>query len=392
MRRLFNFIFGYRRFKVDRLASARLLELLMKRGINSHSAVFSEDTLDFSVSFYASKKLLRECAAAGIEVTEISTHGLPTVLLRYRKRAGLFVGTAAAVAIVIASSSVIFDVRVDGNRRLSDDEVILTLRECGLHLGDLRRRVDTDAIENRVMIYSDDISWISINIIGNVAEVQIRETEVVPEPEELYDAANIIAAKDGFIERFEDTRGNIILEVGDFVREGELIVSGLYDSVTEGVRYTSARGRVMARTSEVITLSVPLEYEKKVYTGMEITEKYLIFFEKELKFFGKCGNLPSSCDTIETVEYLNLFGAGKLPVGVRTVRNLEYGYESDVRTETEARSVALCELEARLSALSESVELLKKTVSFEVRESELILRCEIEMIEDIAKIQEIIIS
>jgi D-alanyl-D-alanine carboxypeptidase/D-alanyl-D-alanine carboxypeptidase (penicillin-binding protein 5/6) len=43
------------------------------------------------------------------------------------------------------------------------------------------------------MIISDDISWISINIIGTVAEVDIRESEVVPREEELYDAANVIA-------------------------------------------------------------------------------------------------------------------------------------------------------------------------------------------------------
>lgn len=392
MLRLFRFILGYRRFSVKEADSARLLELLMKKGIGSHGARFCDKGFVFSVSFYSKRKLLRECAAAGIEIAEISSHGLPSVAYRYRKRVGLLAGALAAAAIITLSSSVIFDVRVDGNRRLSDDEVISELRACGLHLGDFRRKIDTDAIENRVMIYSDDISWISINIIGTVAEVQIRETEVVPEPEELYAAANIIAAKDGFIERFEDTRGNVLLEAGDFVRKGELIVSGLYDSVTEGVRYTSARGRVMARTNDVISVSVPLDYEKKVYNGKENSEKFLIFFEKEIKFFGKCGNLSPNCDTIETVEYLNFFSAGELPLGVRTARYLEYSYESATRTEEEAKQVALSELEARLGELSEKAELLKKKVSFEMGEREVILRCEIEAIEDIAKIQEIIIS
>ena len=392
MQKIFKFIFGYRRFSVKKNDSASLLELLMKRGISTYGAIFGEDSLSFAVSFYSARRLRQACAESGIALTPLSSHGIPAIIYRYRHRAGLMAGAVLATAIVILSSSVIFAVRVDGNERLTDGEVIEALRECGLHLGDFRRRVDTDTIENRVMICSDDISWISINIIGTVAEVDIRETEVVPKKEELYGAANVIAAKDGFIERFEDTRGNILLEVGDFVRKGELIVSGLYDSMTEGMRYTSARGRVMARTNDTIIISVPFEFEKKVYTGREFSEKYLIFFEKEVKFFGKCGNLPTSCDTIETVEYLNLFSAGDLPFGIRTVRYVEYTTVSDVRNENEAREAAICELEARLSLLSERIELIKKQISFEVYSDKVTLKCDIEAIEDIAKIQEILIS
>ena len=176
------------------------------------------------------------------------------------------------------------------------------------------------------------------------------------------------------------------------MRKGELIVSGLYDSVTEGMRYTSARGRVMARTTDTIEISIPFEFEKKVYTGREFTEKYLIFFEKEVKFFGKCGNLPTSCDTINKVEYLNLFSAGELPIGIRTVRHVEYTFEGDVLSESEAKEKALLALEERLSVLSEHIELLKKRITFAVYDDKVTLKCDIEAIEDIAKIQEILIS
>jgi hypothetical protein len=81
------------------------------------------------------------------------------------------------------------DIRVDGNRELSDAEVIAELNASGLSLGKVRSKLDTDSIQNRVMISSDKISWISVNIIGTVAQVEIRESEVVeeiPEPEPTY--------------------------------------------------------------------------------------------------------------------------------------------------------------------------------------------------------------
>jgi hypothetical protein len=139
-------------------------------------------------------------------------------------------------------------------------------------------------------------------------------------------------------------------------------------------------------------VKIPFEYEKKVYTGRGSTEKYLIFFEKELKFFRNCGNLPHTCDTIETVEYLNFLKAGDLPLGVRTVRSSEYIYERAVRTENEAKELALSLLEQILSERAEAVELIGKKTYFEVNESGITLFCEIEAIEDIAEIREIIIS
>jgi similar to stage IV sporulation protein len=392
MRRLLAFLCGYRVYTVDISDAARLLDLLKDLGIASSGMRFSENALFFSVSLAGTKKLQLACTRAGISVCILRERGLPAILKRYKKRLGLVVGTILAALIIALSGTVIWDIRVEGNLRLEDAEVKEALRECGLTVGKVRRRLDTDSIQNRVMINSDDISWISINIIGTVAEVQIRETEIVPSPPEIYDAANVVAAKDGYIERFEDTRGNVIAEVGDLVREGELLVSGLYDLKTGGIRYTSARGRVMARTETEFLVEIPLEYDKKVYTGREFTEKYLIFFEKEIKFFGKCGNLPTSCDTIDKVEYCNLFSAGNLPVGIRTVKYLEYTYERRVRDEKEASELAFAGLSERLSEFSLCAELLKKQTEFAITDASFTLRCKVSAIEDIARIQEIKIS
>ena len=45
-----------------------------------------------------------------------------------------------------------------------------------------------------------------------------------------------------------------------------------------------------------------MKYDKKVYTGRKKIKKSLIFFEKEVKFFGNSRNLYASCDKIDVVE------------------------------------------------------------------------------------------
>ena len=388
MRRIALFMLGQVLLSAEKGAAHEIMNVCMERGYVYRDLRFDGERIYFTSSPLTAKRLSEECAARGIEIVRISERGLPHLLGRYRHRYGFFVGIAVAAAIIFLSGSVIWGIRIDGNEALSDGEVIEELRRCGLSLGSRRRGLDVGSIENRVLISSDEISWISVNIIGTVAEVEIRECEIKEEREE-YLASNIVASRDGQIELFEDVRGNILLEIGDYVRKGELIVSGLYDSRTQGIVYTAARGRVLARTEREFSVEIPLKYEKKSYTGRVFTEKYIIFFEKEIKIYTNAGNSYASCDTIDTVEYIDFFSQGELPVGVRTVKHMEYVYESAERSPSEAEQLAEYKLSCELSLLARDAELLRKSSTAHLTETAYIIDCHIELIENIAEQREI---
>jgi similar to stage IV sporulation protein len=265
------------------------------------------------------------------------------------------------------------------------------LKECGVAIGARKNALDIDVIENRVLIFSDDISWISINILGNVAEVEIREREII-EDTEYMTAANLVAEREGIIEYFEDTRGKVAVDIGEAVSEGELLVGGIYGTEEEGFRYTVARGRVLARTEREFLVEIPLEYEKKVYTGRAFTEKYLIFFKKEVKFYGNSGNLCASCDTIDTVEYFSALEGTELPFGIRTVRHLEYEYRTEQRSVEEATELAYYTLRCKIEREIPDAELLSKKISFDIGESFYRLECKMSVIEDIATVKEISVT
>lgn len=388
MNRAVLFLGGYKCFKVKREDAPELMNICMRFGYVYRESHFEEGALFFKVSLAVSGRLKKKCEERQIELILVREYGIPAILSRYRHRYGVAAGILLFAAIIFFSGRVVWDIRVNGNDKLSEAQVISELRACGFSIGQVRSRVDTGALENRVMIYSEDIAWISVNIVGTVAEVEIREREVGEESEE-YAASNIVAARDGEIERFEDTRGNIILNIGERVREGELIISGLYDSQTQGIRYTNARGRVYARTERQIDIEIPLKYDKKVYTGRVFTEKYLVFFEKEIKFYGNSGNSYPSCDTIDMVEYLDILSGGELPVGIRTVKYIEYEYKAAQRTEEQAAELGFYKLRCETSALSKEAELLRKNTHTEITDTAYLIKCRIECIEDIAKSKKI---
>lgn len=223
-----------------------------------------------------------------------------------------------------------------------------------------------------------------------MARVQIIE-HVTGESEgdpSLAHPANLVAARDGQIEYLELYRGNAVVTLGQAVRAGELLVSGLYDSQTGSFRYTRAAGRVMARTERTIEVEIPLCYEEKVYDEPYLIEVELHFFDFSYKIFKNSGNSDTLCDIIKYNSYLEPLGNNRLPVSLCRTEVHPYHLEQRERTAEEALELGYEQLSQELSALSGEVQLLQKEIVTEMREDSVVLICTLTCIENIALVQE----
>ncbi len=373
---------------VDYTNITQLLDLCMYESIpySDFCAYNDHVTLCFRLTAY--KKLWKQARERGIEYKIIQRRGLPFLLGRYRYRFGLYLGILLSATLIFLSQRFIWSIEVVGNESLSSHEVREVLSHHGFSVGSYIPSANTDRIENKILIESDTISWISINIIGTVAEVQIREREEPPCESVVTKPANLVAAKSGVIEDVRIFRGNTVVASGQYVKKGDLLVSGLFDSVQVGFRFTRAAGEVYARTVEEFYIEIPYEYEGKVYTGQEYSNKYLNFFDYSMNISKKGGNEGAFYDKIDIVENCDLFFGIKTPFSLRTERFLEYKTVSMTRTRSGAEELAYFELESRLAKLSEDATMLKKTVTPYAKDDRFILHCVIVLIEDIAEVSE----
>ena len=383
------FLVGYRRMRISRSYAGEVLNLCQHQGYVYRDFQFEGDCGYFLCSYRMAKKLMEACRDRGIPLAVEQDFGIPALLFRYRRRWGIFAGLALFLGIVFWSGQVVWSIRVDGNVELEEWEVIEQIELCGMGVGDRIRSLDTGIIENRVLIESDTISWISINMVGTVAQVEIREFIDECEKDPPYVAANVVAERWGVIDHFEEVRGNVAVKIGDVVSERDLLIGGLYDIEGGGIRYTCANGKVFARTERQFEEIIPLQYEKKEYTGRIKTEKYWIFFGKEGKFFGNRGNSNDSYDIINTIEYFELPGEVLLPVGIRTVRYVEYETVDAERTPAEAEELAYYRLRCEMENQIPEGELIRKRLTTSLDEDTYTLRCTANYIENIAQVKEI---
>ncbi len=315
--RIFRYVFGRIRFSVKGDFAERFYNLIIAQGLSPYDLCRLPDgAIAMSLPMRQFKKIRSARTATRVRIRVLEKYGLPRLLHRYRHRLGLPIGLAVFGAVVVLMSCFVWSIRFEGE--IKDEAVLLSaLKEAGLHEGSWRAVVDTDAVEQALLGGDLGLNFVSVVMKGSVAQVQISYAS--PKPDMMSTApCNIVAKKDGVITYMMVKEGKPVVEEGDAVLKGELLISGLFDNM----RQVHAQGHIYAKTNEKITVSIPYQSESQVATGNRKNRYRLRLFNFSINlYFG--GGIPYAMyDKIESTKDLAI-GEFILPISVVTHTYLE---------------------------------------------------------------------
>ena len=235
----------------------------------------------------SSLDILQACAEkTGCSMEVLGRGGLPVFFRRFRRRQVWTAGLLCFAAGLYLLSSFIWTVRVEGNERLTEEELLSVCGEMGLKPGVWKRRVDTEAITNGLLLRFSDISWVSVGVEGTDVTIKLAETIEKAERIDRETPCDIVAAQDGVIVQITAERGTPKVQVGDVVKKGDILISSELIIGLEGeeqhTAYTAAEGTITARIWQKLTEEIPLRYKEVVYNGVEKENHSLLFGEREL--------------------------------------------------------------------------------------------------------------
>lgn len=313
--------------------------------------------------------------------------GLSVFISKYSKRWGALLGLFILFISVYLSSKVVWKINVEGNSKISDEEIVYLLEKCGFKLGTYIPSVEFDTLHNQFLMQSDNISWISINLDGNTANVKVKEIKKdTISQKKTY--ANVISKFDGQIQFISVHEGIKTVKIGDVVKKGDILISGILDSKSEGVRFVRADGIVKAYVKKNIYIKVPMKEVVKNYTGIIYKDTNIKFFSKNINIFKKYRNQTIIYDKIETSEKLKLFGIFELPVEITKSSYLEYEYSKVEYTKLQVKDLANIRLKEQMdSELKDSI-LISKNINHYCDFEYYYIDCELYCLEDIAKVVE----
>ena len=356
---------GYRTVSVQGAFSVQMLNMLYA-GEYSHWHIRSD--ADGGISFCLTERdadaLQRACTKQNISITLGKAKGFPALFRRYRYRWGILLGAAIFAVITAVSCRVVWDVEVTGNEKLDDGQIVRMLSDYGFGVGSFYKEIDFDVLQNEFLLTTDEIAWISVNMMGTVAHVQVRENLGGRQPgDRSAGVANVIAKEDGQIAEVQIRAGKAAVVINDVVRKGDLLISGVIAIGEEGLRYEYAEGSVLARVNRQITVEIPKNGLQKVYTGEEFARKSIIFFGKEIKLFGNSSIDNPTYDTILSEKNFSLPGGVALPVLIREEKDRVYVMEPHPLSDGEAYVEAMMKYREELDDLLKDAEIVSAELS-----------------------------
>ena len=365
---------------------ARLfLDILITNNIPFHKQKIENDL--FFCLLYAShyREYVRLRGKRRYRNETRSRLGFLKLLEKYRKRTGLVFGFFLASALIVLSSLFVWDITIEGTERIPEQAILRALESRGLHLGTFIPSVDTEISEEFLILDVDGLSFVNINLKGTVVQVEVHERKKDTEIIDTQSPSNLIASVDGQIEALRITGGAITVKLGETVKKGDLLVSGIIDSAALGYRLVRARGEVLARTTLTYHVEIPYETTKKQYTGKFFSQKSIKIFSKTIKLFRKDSISPSSCDKIESERRIYLFGLIKLPIFITETEYAEYEMISQTLTQKEALAEAYRQIRALSETELSDAEILGRYTYLGENENAITLTQQIECVINIAK-------
>ena len=129
---------------------------------------------------------------------------------------------------------------------LTEDEILSSLNENGLYIGESKRDIDIKEIVNNIRLARSDIAWIGIELKGTNAIVEVVEAEEKPEIIAQDEYCNIVSDKEGKIVKINANTGTAMVKPGDVVKEGTLLIGGWMEGKYTGTRFVRATGEIEA--------------------------------------------------------------------------------------------------------------------------------------------------
>lgn len=276
---LLRYIKGYVQIKVTGGFNERFLNLCYSFGISLWDVFFNDDIMKCCISRKDFLKLRSVAAKSGVKITIIKKTGLIYKYRKYNKRIGLMIGVFIFLIIHLFLNMFVWCVDIKGNNSINKSELLSLAEHYGLSEGTLKKGFDEIRAARKIASdFEGKITWLSINIKGSLAVIELREDNtIIPEIQDRT-PCNIVADFDGIILSAETYYGDCMVKKGTGIKKGDMLINGAIINEDLSTTFYAAKGKLTALHDKEIKLKKP---ERNDIYSLTVTDK-----KYKLTFFG----------------------------------------------------------------------------------------------------------
>lgn len=224
----------YERYEITGLNREYLLNALARRQIPVYRVKkIQKNRVRLTISASSRKKLFAFLDGSCYNVKKVRTFGLGAPFLFLKKRPGVAFGIVTFFATVFLLSGVMMDVKYVGSGAVYATEIGRTLDGDGVKRYSFFSTWDNKKIEQKLFALGK-FSFVSVSRKGMRLVVR---TELADSPPQILDRAQtqMTAVDGGVVVSLKVLRGTPLVNVGDTVKKGDVVVSGTYTAGEEQI-------------------------------------------------------------------------------------------------------------------------------------------------------------
>lgn len=221
------------------------LNTLFKQKIKIESIKYHKDEILVKVSYEEYKRILKIKTSCSINI--VKTSGSKRIWQLYQKYKISLVIFVISVFFIIIMSHLVLYINIESDNKELSNLVKKELFNNNITLYSYRKSHNKlDEISSKIKNNNlDKIEWIEIEQKGVFLNIRIipRVNKQIKNSNKYQD---IVAAKDGYIRKIVSKNGQLLKNIDDYVKKGEVIISGNIFRNEKPVGQTRATGKVYA--------------------------------------------------------------------------------------------------------------------------------------------------
>lgn len=212
------------------------------------------------------------------EITELEIFGLIKIKKNLKLSKHIIIITFISFLIFLIFTNVVFKVEVIHSNKDIRDLLLKELEKEGIKKYTFKKTYkEIENIKEKILNkYPNDIEWLEIEENGTKYTVRVEDREIIKKEDD-NNPRNIVAAKDGVLKKVIAESGDIVKDMNDYVKKGDLIINGdlIFNEKVKG--RVKAKGKVYAEVWYVTKTEYPFIKKEEKETG-KVKEVYAIKF------------------------------------------------------------------------------------------------------------------
>jgi similar to stage IV sporulation protein len=281
-----SWIRGYVKLQVK----GRGAEGLLNEMIDQHFSIWDirvteEKTVMLSIllkDFFRLRPLLKRTSC---RMHVLERYGFPFIMDKLGTRKIFIGGFAGFIIGLYLLSSLVWQISVEGNERISDSDILQAASKQGIHRFQWKFRLpDGDVLSKQLQNSLPGTAWVGVEIRGTHFTIKVVESTIT-DPKQLMNPRNLVASKNALVTEIIADKGRPMVKPNTFVRKGDVLISGVIGD-EQNKQIVVASGKVKGIVWYVSHIETPLTQTYKVYTGERKSRNYLVLGTRALQLTG----------------------------------------------------------------------------------------------------------